>query len=68
MAPTSLDDQLLQGLDDDFFFGVPLPDPSPFKSKLFIQATKICKASPPLPLLPGSDHDAAPFLRESKNW
>ena len=83
MAPTPLDEalfmnQLLQGLDDDFFSAVPSPDPSPVKSKPLqtrptLPSTPTKKPKPSL-LLPSStllsalDHDAATFLQGSENW
>jgi len=83
MAPTALDEslflnQLLQGLDDDFFCAVPSPDPSPVKPKplqlkLTLPSTPTKKPKPSLPLvasnLPSaSDYDASSFLQGSENW
>jgi len=83
MAPTALDEslflnQLLQGLDDDFFSAVPSPDPSPVKPKPLrlkptLPSTPTKKPKPSLPLLSSNlpsalDYDASSFLQGSENW
>jgi len=85
MTPTPIEEasfmnQLLQGLDDDFFSAVPSPDSSPLKTKrlqtnptLPATPTKNPAPSQQPPILPfsrlsASVYDPATFLLGSENW